>query len=157
VILPINGVPVVQIEIKGLGINPLRAMKQIVEYKSNPSNGYTKTLLCFMQLYIVSNRDRTCYFAYNNSRHFAFSADERFLPIYEFASEGNRKITHLNEFADSFLKKCDLGRTIARYMVLLAGDQKLDNNCGIVYRGRLKGYQCRSCRHQATVIAGSFL
>ena len=93
VILLINGVPVVQIELKGLGINPRRAMEQIVEYKSDPGNGYTKTLLCFMQLYIVSNRDRTYYFANNNSRHFAFNAEERFLPIYEFASEDNKKIT----------------------------------------------------------------
>jgi type I restriction enzyme R subunit len=125
VILLINGVPVVQIELKGLGINPRRAMEQIVEYKSDPGNGYTKTLLCFMQLYIVSNRDRTYYFANNNSRHFAFNAEERFLPIYEFASEDNKKITHLDDFANCFLKKCDLGRTISRYMVLLAGEQKL--------------------------------
>jgi type I restriction enzyme R subunit len=125
VILLINGVPVVQIELKGLGINPRRAMEQIVEYKSDPGNGYTKTLLCFMQLYIVSNRDRTYYFANNNTRHFAFNAEERFLPIYEFASEDNKKITHLDDFANSFLKKCDLGRTISRYMVLLAGEQKL--------------------------------
>ena len=125
VILLINGVPVVQIELKGLGINPRRAMEQIVEYKSDPGNGYTKTLLCFMQLYIVSNRDRTFYIANNNSRHFAFNAEERFLPIYEFASEDNKKITHLDDFANHFLKKCDLGRTISRYMVLLAGEQKL--------------------------------
>ena len=125
VILLINGVPVVQIELKGLGINPRRAMEQIVEYKSDSGNGYTKTLLCFIQLYIVSNRDRTYYFANNNTRHFAFNAEERFLPIYEFASKDNRKITHLDDFANCFLKKCDLGRTISRYMVLLAGEQKL--------------------------------
>lgn len=125
VILLINGVPVVQIELKGLGINPRRAMEQIVEYKTDPGNGYTKTLLCFMQLYIVSNRDRTYYFANNNTRHFAFNAKERFLPIYEFASEDNKKITHLDDFANRFLKKCDLGRTISHYMVLLAGEQKL--------------------------------
>jgi type I restriction enzyme R subunit len=125
VILLINGVPVVQIELKGLGINPRRAMEQIVEYKSDSGNGYTKTLLCFIQLYIVSNRDRTYYFANNNTRHFAFNAEERFLPIYEFASVDNKKITHLDDFANSFLKKCDLGRTISRYMVLLAGEQKL--------------------------------
>ncbi|MBE2283857.1 MAG: type I restriction endonuclease subunit R, partial [Prosthecobacter sp.] len=83
------------------------------------------TLLCFMQLFIVSNRDRTWYFANNNARHFAFNTDERFLPVYEFADEDNRKITHLDEFAERFLKKCDLGRTISRYMVLLAGEQKL--------------------------------
>jgi type I restriction enzyme R subunit len=125
VILLINGVPCVQIELKTLGVNPRRAMEQIVDYKNDPGNGYAKTLLCFMQLFIVSNRDRTYYFANNNARHFAFNADERFLPIYEFAAEDNRKITHLDEFAESFLKKCDLGRTISRYMVLLAGEQKL--------------------------------
>ncbi|WP_045477030.1 type I restriction endonuclease subunit R [Serpentinimonas barnesii] len=125
VILLINGVPCVQIELKTLGVNPRRAMEQIVEYKHDPGNGYTKTLLCFMQLFIVSNRDRTWYFANNNAHHFAFNADERFLPIYEFADEGNRKITQLDEFAERFLKKCDLGRTISRYMVLLAGEQKI--------------------------------
>lgn len=125
VILLINGVPCVQIELKTLGVNPRRAMEQIVEYKHDPGNGYTKTLLCFMQLFIVSNRDRSYYFANNNARHFAFNADERFLPVYEFAGEDNRKITQLDEFAENFLKKCDLGRTISRYMVLLAGEQKL--------------------------------
>jgi len=125
VLILINGVPCVQIELKTLGVNPRRAMEQIVEYKHDPGNGYTKTLLCFMQLFIVSNRDRTYYFANNNACHFAFNADERFLPIYEFAGEDNRKITQLDEFAERFLKKCDLGRTISRYMVLLAGEQKL--------------------------------
>lgn len=125
VILLVSGVPCVQIELKTLGVNPRRAMEQIVEYKNDPGNGYTKTLLCFMQLFVVSNRDRTYYFANNNARHFAFNADERFLPVYEFAGESNTKITHLDDFADSFLKKCDLARTISRYMVLLAGEQKL--------------------------------
>ena len=125
VLLLINGVPVVQIELKTLGVNPRRAMEQIVEYKHDPGNGYTKTLLCFMQLFIVSNRDRTYYFANNNARHFAFNADERFLPVYEFADEDNRRITHLDAFAERFLKKCALGQTISRYMVLLAGEQKL--------------------------------
>lgn len=45
VLLLINGVPVVQIELKTLGVNPRRAMEQIVEYKNDPGNGYTKTLL----------------------------------------------------------------------------------------------------------------
>ncbi len=86
---------------------------------------YTKTLLCFLQLFIVSNRDRTYYFANNNTRHFAFNADERFLPVYEFADEANKKITHLDDFAAHFLQKCALGTTISRYMVLIANEQKL--------------------------------
>ena len=57
VIILINGVPAVQIELKTLGISPRRAMEQIVDYKNDPGNGYTKMLLCFVQLFIVSNRD----------------------------------------------------------------------------------------------------
>ena len=125
VILLINGVPVVQIELKTLGISSRRAMEQIVEYKNDPGNGYTNSLLCFVQLFVVSNRTDTQYFANNNARHFAFDADERFLPIYQFADEDNTKITHLYEFADRFLAKCTLGQMISKYMVLVASEQKL--------------------------------
>lgn len=125
VILLINGVPVVQIELKTLAISPRRAMQQIVDYKNEHGNGYTHTLLCFMQLFIVSNRSDTWYFANNNGRHFSFNADERFLPLYQFADESNKKITHLDDFAENFLAKCTLGEMISRYMVLVASEQKL--------------------------------
>ena len=125
VLLLINGVPVVQIELKALAISPRTAMQQIVDYKKDPGNGYTKTLLCFLQLFIVSNRTDTWYFANNNNRHFSFNADERFLPFYQFAGEDNKKITHLDSFADKFLAKCTLGEMIRRYMVLVASEQKL--------------------------------
>ena len=125
VILLINGVPAVQVELKTLGISPRRAMQQIVDYKNDPGSGYTRTLLCFVQLFIVSNQTDTRYFTNNNNRHFAFNAEERFLPIYQFAAEDNTKITHLDDFADAFLAKCTLGRMISRYTVLVASEQKL--------------------------------
>jgi type I restriction enzyme R subunit len=125
VMLLINGVPVVQIELKSLGISPRKAMQQIVDYKSDPGNGYTNSLLAFVQLFVVSNRDRTYYFTNNNKEHFEFNADERFLPVYEFAAEDNRKITHLDEFAEAFLAKCSLGRMVSRYTVLVAGERQL--------------------------------
>ncbi|GKT25221.1 type I restriction endonuclease subunit R [Acidovorax sp. SUPP3334] len=125
VIILINGVPCVQIELKTLNIQPRRAMEQIVDYKNDPGNGYGKTLLCFVQIFIVSNRTSTYYFANNNARHFAFNADEQFLPIYQFADEANHKITHLDSFAETFLVKCTLGQTLSRYMVLMAAEQKL--------------------------------
>ena len=125
VILLINGVPVVQIELKTLGISPRRAMEQIVDYKKDSGNGYTRTLLCFVQLFIVSNRTDTWYFANNNTRHFGFDAAEQFLPVYQFAAEDNTKITHLDDFANQFLAKCTLGHMISKYMVLIASEQKL--------------------------------
>ncbi len=125
VILLINGVPVVQIELKSLHVSPNRAMQQIVNYKKDPGNGYTNSLMCFMQLFIVSNKTKTYYFANNNNKHFAFNADEQFLPVYELASENNKKINHLDDFTDKFLEKCTLGQMISRYMVLVASEQKI--------------------------------
>lgn len=125
VIILINGVPVVQIELKTLQITPKKAMEQIVDYKNDQGNGYSNSLLCFMQLFIVSNETKTYYFANNHKEHFCFDADERFLPIYEFADEKNRKITNLYDFSDRFLLKCTLGQLISRYMVLVVSEQKL--------------------------------
>lgn len=125
VILLINGVPVVQLELKTLQVSPRRAMQQIVEYKNEPGNGYGRTLLSFIQLFIVSNYSDTWYFANNNTRHFSFNADELFLPIYQYAAEDNRKIVNLDAFAEKFLAKCTLGQMISRYMVRVASEQKL--------------------------------
>ena len=125
VILLINGVPVVQIELKAFDVVPRRAMEQIVNYKNDAGNGYTNTLLCFMQLFIVSNGNNTRYFANNHAQHFSFNEDERFLPIYELADEANKKIGDLHKFTANFLAKCTLGQMISRYMVLVQSEQKL--------------------------------
>ena len=125
VILLINGIPVVQVELKTLQITPKKAMEQIVNYKNDPGNGYTNSLLCFIQLFIVSNETNTYYFANNRKEHFSFNADERFLPIYEFADKNNNKITNLYEFANCFLPKCTIGELISKYMVLVVSEQKL--------------------------------
>jgi type I site-specific restriction-modification system R (restriction) subunit len=83
-------------------------MEQIVDYKNDTGNGYTKTILCFLQLFIVSNRDQTFYFANNNTRHFSFNSEERFLPVYEFADVDNRKVVHLDSFAETFLENVSM-------------------------------------------------
>jgi len=125
IILLINGLPVVQIELKKLDISPRKAMQQIVDYKNEPGNGYGNSLLCFMQLFIVSNRTNTYYFANNKIQHFQFNSDEQFLPIYQLADESNKKITHLDSFTEKFLSKCTLGEMISKYMVLVESEQKL--------------------------------
>ena len=125
VILLINGLPVVQIELKTLDVSPRRAMQQIVDYKNDIDNGYTNSLLCFMQMFIVSNQTNTYYFANNNNTHFNFNADENFLPVYQWADEKNKKIMNLDDFSEAFLAKCKLGEMISRYMVLVASEQKI--------------------------------
>ena len=111
VILLINGLPVVQVELKTLDVSPRRAMQQIVDYN--------------MQLFIVSNYSNTYYFANNNLQHFNFNAEEQFLPVYQWARDDNKKVACLDSFAEHFLPKCHLGEMISRYMVLIASEQKL--------------------------------
>ncbi len=125
IILLINGLPIVQIELKRGDLSHRKAMQQIVDYKNEPGNGYSSTLLCFMQLFITSNVGRTLYFANNKNQHFAFNADEQFLPVYELADIDNKKINNLHDFADKFLDKCTLGEMISKYMVLVESEQKL--------------------------------
>lgn len=125
VILLINGLPVVQVELKTLDVSPRRAIQQIVDYKRDTGNGYTNSLLCFIQLFVVSNMANTYYFANNNNQHFNFNADERFLPVYHWAGKDNIPVTGLTSFTENFLAKCKLGEIISRYMVLVASEQKL--------------------------------
>ena len=125
IILLINGLPVVQIELKKLDVSHRKAMQQIVDYKNDPGNGYTNTLMCYMQLFIVSNGSRTIYFSNNKNQHFQFNADEQFLPVYELADVNNKKINRLDLFAEKFLSKCTLGEMISKYMVLVESEQKL--------------------------------
>ena len=125
IILVVNGLPLVQIELKKLDVSHRKAMQQIVDYKNDPGNGYTNTLMCYMQMFIVSNGSKTIYFANNKNQHFQFNADEQFLPVYELADINNKKINDLDLFAEKFLAKCKLGEMISKYMVLVQSEQKM--------------------------------
>lgn len=65
-----NEVPVVQIELKIFGIRLRRAIGQVVAYKNDAGNGYTKALLCFMRLFIVGDLDclASIYNPFSNSK-----------------------------------------------------------------------------------------
>lgn len=126
VIILINGLPLVQIELKRHSVSPLKAVEQIVRYKQDRGNGYTNTLMCFMQLFIVSNGGNdTLYFANNNDEHFHFDATNNYLPIYHAADRDNHKIAELFRFSDMMLQKCELGKLISRYMVLVETEKKV--------------------------------
>lgn len=125
VVILINGIPVVQIELKEYAINPKAAMEQIIKYKNDMGSSYTNSLFCFMQLFIVSNGHNTFYFANNNNEYFRFNSDERYLPVYEYADINNKKIVELEEFTNVFLQKCDLAATISRYMVLVETEKRI--------------------------------
>jgi type I restriction enzyme R subunit len=125
VVILINGLPLVQIELKNHGINPRKAMQQIIDYKQDKGNGYLNSLLCFIQLFIVSNQSETFYFTNNNDEFLQFDAKEQFLPIYHWADTTNNKINDLDKFADCLLDKYALGEMLSKYMVLVNTERRL--------------------------------
>ena len=125
VVILINGLPLVQIELKRHGASARKAVEQIVRYKQERGNGYLNTLMCFMQLFIVSNGADTMYFANNNDEHFQFDTANNYLPVYHAAERDNRKVGELFEFSNMMLQKGTLGRLISRYMVLVETEKKI--------------------------------
>lgn len=126
VIILVNGLPLVQIELKRHSVSPMKAVKQIVDYKQDLGNGYTNTLMCFMQLFVVSNGESdTMFFANNNDEYFHFDTTNYYLPVYHAADRDNHKIASLDKFADMMLQKIELGKLISRYMVLVETERKL--------------------------------
>ncbi|HWA51964.1 MAG TPA: type I restriction endonuclease subunit R [Patescibacteria group bacterium] len=107
VTLLVNGLPLVQIELKRRGVEMKEAFNQINRYQRNT---FTGTLFEYIQIFVISNGVNTKYFA-NNPRQF-------FEQTFFWTDEKNRKITKLNEFADVFLEKCNLSEMIAEYIVL---------------------------------------
>lgn len=126
VIILVNGLPLVQIELKRHSVSPIKAVEQIVAYKQERGNGYLTSLMCFMQLFIVSNgTSDTMYFANNNDEHFHFDATNCYLPVYHAADEQNHIVAGLYNFSDLMLTKVALGELISRYMVLVETERKI--------------------------------
>ena len=117
--------PAVQIELKTLGISPRRAMEQIVDYKNDPGNGYTKTLLCFVQLFIVSNRTRHLVFRQQQRPPFQLQCRRALSAHLPVRQRGQQEDHPSRQLRRKFLAKCTLGQMISRYMVLVASEQKL--------------------------------
>lgn len=107
VTLLINGLPLVQIELKRRGIEMKEAFNQIQRYHKHSFAG---TLFEYVQIFVISNGVNTKYFANNPKQSFE--------QTFFWTDEQNRKITRLDQFADEFLEKCTVSEMIAEYIVL---------------------------------------
>jgi type I restriction enzyme R subunit len=118
VTLLVNGLPLVQIELKRRGLEMKEAFNQTNRYHRHSfSAGYG--LFGFLQLFVISNGVNTKYYANNpvNRRDFK--------QTFFWADEENQKITQLSIFAEEFLEKCTLSKMITKYIVLHESDQLL--------------------------------
>ena len=111
VTLLINGLPLVQIELKRRGLEMKEAFNQINRYKRH-SFWSSRGLFNYVQLFIISNGVNTKYLA---------NSGEQLLPFKftnYWADTHNHKITQLTDFADAFLEKCHLSKMICKYTVI---------------------------------------
>ena len=108
----INGLPLVQIELKKRGVELKEAFNQINRYHRDSFGG---TLYEYLKIFVISNGVNTKYFANNPSQSFE--------QTFFWTDENNNKITRLEAFADIFLEKCHLSKMIAKYTVLAEAKQ----------------------------------
>jgi type I restriction enzyme R subunit len=112
VTLLINGLPLVQIELKRRGLEMKEAFNQINRYQKH-SFGAGKGLFHFVQLFIISNGVNTKYFS-NFGSH-----KQEFLQTFHWTDEQNNPLNNiLNGFTDSFLEPCHISKMICKYIVL---------------------------------------
>lgn len=114
VTLLINGLPLVQIELKRRGIDFKEAFNQITRYKKHSYQGLFK----FIQIFVISNGVDTKYFA-NGDGELLFSH------TFYWTDFDNDRITNLEQFIIFFLERCHISKMIARYMVLNKTEKSL--------------------------------
>lgn len=114
VTLLINGLPLVQIELKRRGLDLKEAFHQINRYKKHSYQG----LYRYIQIFVVSNGVDTKYFA-NSDKEMLFSH------TFFWSDDHNKRISNLKEFTETFLEKCFISKVIARYMITNETDKLL--------------------------------
>jgi type I restriction enzyme R subunit len=112
----INGLPLVQIELKRRGIELKEAFNQVNRYRRH-SFASSYGLFQYVQLFVISNGGNTKYYS-NTVGHMNPQKTGSFKFISFWADGQNNKITELADFARVFLEKCHLAKMITKYMVL---------------------------------------
>lgn len=105
----INGLPLVQIELKRRGLELKEAFNQINRYHKHSFNA-SHGLFQFVQIFVISNGVNTKYFA--NNRH------QSFKQTFYWADNDNQRIDELEKFASVFLEPCHIAKMIAKYTVV---------------------------------------
>lgn len=119
VTLLVNGLPLVQIELKRRGLEMKEAFNQVNRYQKH-SFGAGKGLFHFVQLFVISNGVNTKYFS-NFGNH-----PQEYLQTFHWTDEQNHPLNNiLNGFTDSFLEPCHISKMICKYIVLNETDKRL--------------------------------
>lgn len=110
----INGLPIVQIELKRRGKDFKEAFNQIERYRRHSFKG----LYRYVQCYVISNGVDTKYYANSDK-------DIKFGFTFFWSDESNKRISNLSDFAKSFLDRQMLSNIVAKYMIINETDKNL--------------------------------
>lgn len=110
VTLLINGLPLVQIELKRRGLELKEAFNQINRYQRH-SFSANSALFQYLQIFVISNGVNTKYYANNRQQSFKQT-------FYWTDKENKRHTNILNGFTTEFLEPCHISKMICKYVVL---------------------------------------
>jgi len=110
VTLLINGLPLVQIELKRRGLELKEAFNQINRYHRH-SFGSNTALFQYVQVFVISNGVNTKYYANNKKQTFKQT-------FFWTDIENKRQTNILNGFSSEFLEPCLISKMISKYIVL---------------------------------------
>ena len=117
VTLLINGLPLVQIELKRRGLELKEAFNQINRYQRH-SFGANSALYQYIQVFVISNGVNTKYYANNRFQSFK--------QTFFWTDKENKRLTNiLNGFTSEFLEPCHISKMICKYIVLNETQKKM--------------------------------
>ena len=109
-----NGLPLVQVELKRRGVDINEAFNQVMRYRKQNYTG----LFRYIQMFIISNGVETRYISNNDGEIYKSH-------MFYWSDKNNKRINTLNDFTETFLRPCQLAKMISRYMIINETDKVL--------------------------------
>lgn len=111
----INGLPLIQVELKRPGVELNEAINQINRYRRYSFKG----LFRYLQVFIVSNSAQTKYFANTNER--GIDGNEQGILkslAFFWTTEDNQRINKLIDFTESFLTQFAITELLTKFFIV---------------------------------------
>ena len=110
----VNGLPLVQIELKRPGVEINEAINQINRYRKFSFRG----LFRYLQLFVVSNSVQTKYFCNENEMQNGMYNPILKSLVFFWTDSKNKRINTLEEFTAEFFRKASITEMIDKFMVI---------------------------------------
>lgn len=121
VTLLINGLPILQTELKRPGVDFTEAVNQVNRYRRDSFGG----LFNFLQLFVVSNETATKYFSnQNRNQNGQFNKIQASM-VFFWLTKTNERVVKLSEFADAVLTPERLTDILYNYMIIKKEEKQL--------------------------------